>query len=163
MPFLKPGDRFPDLTVSVAGGGDIELPGALAGSFGIVLFNRGSWCPYCNAQLRAFQRASDSLGQLGARVVSLSVDDEATTKELIAKHGLTFPVGYGADARAIAGATGAFINDDPIFLQATGFVLDPDGKVVISVYSSGAIGRLVPDDVVGLIRYLREHASRTSA
>jgi hypothetical protein len=25
------------------------------------------------------------------------------------------------------------------------------------VYSSGAIGRLVPDDVAGLIRYLREH------
>jgi hypothetical protein len=32
----------------------------------------------------------------------------------------------------------------------------------VSVYSSGAIGRLVPDDVVGLIRYLRQHTS-TSA
>jgi peroxiredoxin len=113
MPFLNPGDRFPDLSVTVAGAGDIELPGALAGSFGVILFNRGSWCPYCNAQLRALQRASESLGQLGVRVVSLSVDDEATTKELIAKHGLTFPVGYGADARAIAEATGAFIKRGP--------------------------------------------------
>jgi hypothetical protein len=26
------------------------------------------------------------------------------------------------------------------------------------VYSSGAIGRLVPDDVVSLVRYLREHS-----
>jgi peroxiredoxin len=163
MPSLNPGDSFPDLTVTVAGGDTIELPGALAGSFGVVLFYRGSWCPYCNAQLRAFQRASESLGQVGARVVALSLDDEATTKELIAKHGLTFPVGYGADARAVTEATGAFVNDDPTFLQSTGFVLDPDGKVVISVYSSGAIGRLVPDDVVGLIRYLREHASSASA
>jgi uncharacterized protein with PIN domain len=23
---------------------------------GVMLFYRGSWCPYCNAQLRAFQR-----------------------------------------------------------------------------------------------------------
>jgi hypothetical protein len=27
----------------------------------------------------------------------LSVDDEATTRELIARHGLTFPVGHSAD------------------------------------------------------------------
>jgi hypothetical protein len=30
---------------------------------------------------------------------------------------------------------------------------------MISVYSSGAIGRLVPDDVAGLVRYVREHAA----
>jgi hypothetical protein len=47
-------------------------------------------------------------------------------------------------------------------LQSTGFVLDPSGHVVVSVYSSGAIGRLVPDDVVGLIGYLRQHATATS-
>jgi predicted esterase len=72
-------------------------------------------------------------------------------------------VGYGADARAVAEATGAFVNDDPTFLQSTGFVLDPGGKVVVSVYSSGAIGRLVPEDVVGMIRYVREHASSASS
>ena len=59
----------------------------------------------------------------------------------------------------VAEATGAFVNDDPTYLQSTGFMLDPNGRVVVSVYSSGAIGRLVPDDVVGLIRYLRNHAS----
>ena len=95
-------------------------------------------------------------------MVALSVDDEATTQELIAKHGLTFPVGHSADARAVAEATGAFVNDDPTYLQSTGFVLDPNGRVVVSVYSSGAIGRLVPEDVVGLIRYLREHASASA-
>ena len=91
--------------------------------------------------------------------MALSVDDEAATQELIAKHGLRFPVGYGADAPAIACTTGAFVNDDPLFLQSTGFVLDPGGRVVVSVYSSGAIGRLVPQDVIGLIRYLRSHAA----
>ena len=40
-----------------------------------------------------------------------------------------------------------------------GFVLDPAGKVVVSVYSSGAIGRLMPDDVAGLLRYVREHTA----
>jgi len=48
------------------------------------------------------------------------------------------------------------------YLQSTGFVLDPQGKVIVSVYSSGAIGRLVLDDVIGLFRYLREHAAASS-
>jgi peroxiredoxin len=153
---LHPGDPLPALAVKLPGGGSLQLPDALAGGFGVVLFNRGSWCPYCNAQLRAFQRSLDGLTSVGAKIVALSVDDEGTTQDLIAKHGLQFPVGHSADARAIADATGAFVNDDPLYLQSTGFVLDPVGRVVVSVYSSGAIGRLVPEDVIGLIRYLRE-------
>jgi peroxiredoxin len=159
MALLHPGDKFPALTVARAGGGSLQLPDALDGQFGVVLFYRGSWCPYCNAQLRAFQRAKDDLAETGARVVALSVDDEATTADLIAQGGLEFDVGYGADARALAAATGAFVNDDPLFVQSTGFVLNPAGQVVVAVYSTGAIGRLVPEDVVGLIRYLRTHAA----
>ena len=78
----------------------IDLPDILHGHFAVILFYRGSWCPYCNAQLRAFQHATETLDALDVKVVALSVDDEATTHELIAKHGLTFPVGYSADAAA---------------------------------------------------------------
>jgi len=163
MTLLHPGDKFPVLNVALPGDGRLELPDALAGHYGVVLFYRGSWCPYCNAQLRAFQRASEALGDAGIRVVALSVDDEAATTELIAKHGLTYPVGFGADAPAVAALTGAFVNPDPVYLQSTGFVLDPAGNVVVSVYSSGAIGRLVPDDVTGLVRYLRDHSPAATA
>jgi peroxiredoxin len=99
------------------------------------------------------------LAEVNAHVIALSVDDKSTTAELVAKLGLTFPVGYGADAHAVAEVTGAFVNPEPVFLQSTGFILDPAGRVVLSVYSSGAIGRLVPEDVVGMIRYIREHAA----
>ena len=163
MALLHPGDKFPALTVALAGGGSLQLPDALDGHFGVVLFYRGAWCPYCNAQLRAFQRSGQALAEAGIRVAALSVDDEAATAELAAKHGLTFPVGYGADAPAVAALTGAFVNPEPAYLQSTGFVLDPAGNVVVSVYSSGAIGRLAPDDVIGLVRYLREHSPTATA
>jgi peroxiredoxin len=128
-----------------------------------VLFYRGAWCPYCNAQLRAFERAGQALGDNGIRVVALSVDDKETTAALVARHKLTFPVGYGADAAFVAALTGAFVSPGPVYLQSTDFVLDPAGKVIVSVYSSGAIGRLVPDDVIGLVRYLREHSAPATA
>ena len=129
MTVLQPGDPFPSLTVALPGGRTLRLPDSLAGRFGVVLYYRGSWCPYCNAQLSAFQRSLDSLA-------------DADT----------------SDAAAIARATGAFVNPGPPYLQSTGFVLDPGGRVIVSVYSSGAIGRLVPQDVIGLAGYLREHA-----
>jgi peroxiredoxin len=163
MPLLNPGDPFPRLTIGTTDGQALTIPDAFAGDFGVVLFYRGAWCPYCNAQLRAFERAGQALADAGIRVAALSVDDKETTAALVAKHKLTFPVGYGADAGAVAALTGAFVNPDPVYLQSTGFVLNPAGNVVVSVYSSGAIGRLVPDDVIGLVRYLREHSASTTA
>ncbi len=73
----------------------------------------------------AFQRHAEKLERLNVKVVSLSVDDQDTARELIAKHGLTFPVGHSADAAAIHEATGAFVNADPVHLQSTGFVARP--------------------------------------
>src|SRR5216683_2930258 len=126
MSRLRNGQPFPALEVPAVGGGTISLPEDLAGSYGVVLIYRGSWCPYCNAQLAAFSRALDALTGLGVKVVA---------------------------------PTGAYVNDDPHYLQSTGFVLAPDGRVRVAVYSSDAIGRLVADDVAGYIRYLTEHAA----
>ncbi|GHJ54571.1 peroxiredoxin [Nonomuraea sp. TT08I-71] len=155
MARLDNGQSFPTLEVPRTGGGTLRLPDELAGHYGVILIYRGSWCPYCNAQLAAFQRAADNLAALDVRVAALSVDDEPTTKALVDKYHLAFPVGHSADAGHIAMVTGAYVNDEPRHLQSTGFVLAPDGTVLTAVYSSGAIGRLVPDDVVGLVRYLR--------
>jgi peroxiredoxin len=149
--------------MTAAGGRTLAIPDAFAGDFAVVLFYRGAWCPYCNAQLRAFERAGQALADAHIRIAALSVDDKETTAALVEKFKLTFPVGYGADAQVIAALTGAFVNPDPVYVQSTGFVLDPKGNVVVSVYSSGAIGRLVPEDVVGLVRYLREHSPAATA
>ena len=159
MSRLRNGQPFPPLEVPAVGGGTISLPDDLAGSYGVVLIYRGSWCPYCNAQLVAFSRALDALTELGVKVVALSVDDKDTSAALAAKHKLRLPVGHSADACKVAAATGAYFNDDPRYLQSTGFVLAPDGTVLVAVYSSDGIGRLVADDVAGYIRYLTEHAA----
>ena len=155
---LDNGDAFPILMLDTVGDGAVSLPRHLAGHYGVVLIYRGSWCPYCNAQLSAFARAKEKLDELGIRAVALSVDNKADAATLIEKHRLNFPVGYGADADMIAASTGAYVNDSPRYLQSTGFVLDPDGRVITAVYSSGAIGRLVAEDVIGFVRYVKSKA-----
>jgi peroxiredoxin len=159
MSRLRNGQPFPPLEVPAVGGGTISLPDDLAGSYGVVLIYRGSWCPYCNAQLAAFSRASDALTELGVKVVGGQRDDEEASMALIARHKLRFPVGHSADTSKVAAATGAYVSDDPPYLQSTGFVLAPDATVRVAVYSSEAIGRLAADDVAGYIRYLTQHAA----
>ncbi len=44
---LNNGDTFPTLTANLVNGGTLNLPGDLAGSWGVVLFYRGDWCPFC--------------------------------------------------------------------------------------------------------------------
>ena len=166
MQTLHNGDTFPTLTLDAVGGGTITLPDDLAGDYGVVLIYRGSWCPYCNAQLAAFSRAADKFAELGIKIVAFSVDDEATSTGLVDKHHLAFPVGHSADADEIVVATGAYTNEDPQHLQSTGFVLAPDGTVITAVYSTGAIGRLVADDVAGLVHHVKsahQAASTTPA
>ena len=162
MPLLHNGETFPSLSFRKVGGGTLNLPQDLNGSFGVILIYRGAWCPYCNAQLAAFERLSAKLVEVGAKAAAFSVDDEATTSALVAKHGIRYPVGFGADADAIVAATGAYVNDNPRYLQSTGFVLAPDGKVVTAVYSSGAIGRLIPEDVAGLVAYIKSKAQQAA-
>jgi peroxiredoxin len=158
MPTLNSGDTFPTLTVDAVGAGFITLPDAVSGTFGVVLIYRGAWCPYCNAQLAAFARRASDFDELGIKVVAFSVDDEETTAALAEKLRLPFPMGHSVDADKISAITGAFTNDDPRYVQSTGFLLAPDGTVINAVYSTGPIGRLVAEDVAGLVRYVKSQS-----
>ena len=158
MTRLKNGLTFPTFDVPTVGGGTISIPQSLLGSYGVVLIYRGAWCPYCQAQLAGFQRASEKLAAAGIKVVALSVDDEATTVGTIEKFKLSFPVGHSANAEKIASITGAYTNDSPRYLQTTDFLLAPDGKILNAVYSSGPLGRLVAEDVIGMVSYLKSQA-----
>ena len=49
-------------------------------------------------------------------------------------------------------ATGAFVDPKRAICSRPDSCSTPRGAVPVSVYSSGAIGRLVPDDVIGMVR-----------
>ncbi len=128
----------------------------------MVLFNRGHWCPYCVAQLKSFESGLEKLTAEGIGVISASADRIEHARETQKRTGATFPIAYGLPAFETAEILGAFYDPAPSqtapYIQSTGFLLAPGGRVVASVYSSGAIGRLVWQDVIGLVRYIKEHS-----
>jgi peroxiredoxin len=155
MTRLQADQPFPTFNVPAVGGRTINIPQSLQGSYGVVLIYRGAWYPYYQAQLEGFQRASEKLAEAGIKVVALSVDDEAKTRGTIEKFKLSYPVGHSADADKVASITRAYTNESPRYLQATGFLLAPDGKILNAIYSSGPLGRLIAEDVIGVVAYLK--------
>jgi peroxiredoxin len=158
---LQNGQNFPHLQIPAIGGGILNLPLDLAGSFGVILIYRGHWCPFCNEQMAAFANAAGALAAENIKVVAFSVDDEAETKEFITKHNINFPVGHSANLKTVVEATGAYETHFPTrghFLETTGFVVAPDGTIVNATYSSRAIGRLTPGDVIRLVAFMKSQA-----
>ena len=72
------------------------------------------------------------------------------------EHALGFPVGYALPVKETAATLGAFYEEKRGFLQATGFVVKPDRTIAVSQFSSGPIGRLVWQDVLGLVQFYKK-------
>lgn len=149
---------FPDLVIPKVGGGALRPANDLHGKYRVILIYRGHWCPFCNEQIAAFAQAADALSEAGIDVMAFSVDDEATSAAFAAKHRWPFSLGHSADVETIVERTGACDMHHPgrgHFLETTGFILAPDGAIVNAVYSTRAIGRLVPGDVIRLVAFMR--------
>ncbi len=170
---LENNDLFPALAFARAGGGEIHLPDDLAGGFGVILFYRGAWSNACNEQLYAFAQAAEAFAAEGIKVVAVSVDAREDAEGLVEKYGLTFAVGYAADPQEVSAVTGILVNEDTAYLEATGFVLDPEGRIhtaiysstegfeertVTIVYSSATISRLMPAEVLRVVASAKSSA-----
>ena len=89
-------------------------------------------------------------------MAALSVDSEEDAQKMVDRHKLTYPILHGLDARETMATIGGYINEEPLFLHPSGFILRPNGTIVLLVQSSGAIGRLVANDTVGLIQHYQK-------
>jgi peroxiredoxin len=105
--------------------------------------------------LADWQGSSQELKAEQITVIAASVDPIEDARKMTDRHGITFPVGYGLVAEEISRVTGAYYDKEEMYLHATGFLLRPDKTILIACYSSGAIGRLVPKDVLQLTRYFK--------
>ncbi len=84
---LEVGQKAPDFKLPSADGKSVSLTELLEKGPVVVTFYRGSWCPYCNLQLRALQARLGDINALGAELVAVSpqVPDDSLTKDEISE------------------------------------------------------------------------------
>ncbi|OBQ55831.1 AhpC/TSA family protein [Tamlana sp. s12] len=88
---IKVGQKAPSFNLPNAEGKSISLDALLEQGPVVVTFYRGSWCPYCNLQLRALQAKLDEIHALGATLVAISpqVPDGSLSKDEISNMDFT--------------------------------------------------------------------------
>ncbi|QXP54135.1 peroxiredoxin-like family protein [Cellulophaga sp. HaHa_2_1] len=82
---LKIGAKAPNFELPNPEGKTISLTTLLDKGPVVVTFYRGSWCPYCNLQLRALQASLADIHALGATLVAISPevpDESMSTNEI---------------------------------------------------------------------------------
>jgi len=96
---LKIGDEAIGFELPNPKGQLISLSGLLKKGPVVLTFYRGSWCPYCNLQLRALQAKLDDIQKLGATLVAISpeVPDDSLTENEI--NNMDFTVVSDQDAK----------------------------------------------------------------
>jgi peroxiredoxin len=89
---LKEGDKAPNFTLANPLGEHVTLYDELAKGPVVLIFYRGSWCPFCNIQLRAYQRFLPEIRKYGGRLIAVSPQSPDHSLSQKEKEELTFQV-----------------------------------------------------------------------
>lgn len=89
---LKKGDQFPVLTLSTLDGKPFDFKQALEKGPVVVLYYRGTWCPYCNMTLRNYQGRLADFAKRKATIIAISGEPAEKEKNTITRNNLSYPV-----------------------------------------------------------------------
>ncbi|SHH95984.1 peroxiredoxin-like family protein [Ferrimonas marina] len=113
---LLNGMAVPAIEVQNSDGDAVSLNGLLQGKRSLVLFYRGGWCPYCNAQLAGLQEIEKELAELNIQVLALAPEPPEKLKEgegkgnytLLSDRNLEASYGFGLAYTLDKGTSGKY-------------------------------------------------------
>jgi len=172
---LKVGEQLPEFELKNAVGKNINIYEILSKGPLVISFYRGSWCPYCNLELRAYQEILPQIKERKAFLVAISPespDKSLTFSEKLAldyeilsdinndvarKLGLVFKLdnslidlykSMGIDLMESQGNS-----NGELAVPAT-YVVDLDGTVVLAYVNTDYTQRFEPEDVLELLHHI---------
>ena len=172
---LKAGDTFPGVMLTDQLGRPIDLAELMVEGPLVVTFYRGGWCPYCNLELRAYQKALPAIERLGARLIAVSPETPDNVLTTAEKNDLAYTVlsddrGRLADALGIRFELSAAVKD--YFVKAghdlparngddrwslpmpATYVVERGGRIALAFVDPDYRSRLEPAAAVAALRSL---------
>lgn len=89
---LNVGAKMPAFTLKDANGKSVSSAELLKQSNLVVVFYRGSWCPFCNLYLRKLQQNIQQIKESGGNVVAISVENPDNSLAIAKKNEVNFTV-----------------------------------------------------------------------
>ncbi len=172
---LAVGDKARDFTLTNANGNQVNLYEELTKGPIILTFYRGSWCPYCNRQLRAYEEILPDIKNIGGSLIAISPqtpDNSLTIKE---KNDLSYEV--VSDLKGLTAAKYNVLFDVPpevkevydkfgldiseyngggnwLIPVPSTFMIDETSRIRFSYVNPNYMQRLEPEDLLTALRNL---------
>ena len=174
---LKIGDRAPDLALPDALDKRVRLNDLWGQGPLVVVFYRGGWCPYCNLELKAWQRRLAELEHMGASLVAISPQTPDNSLSTAEKNELAFPVLSDSALQAAESFGVAFelspelvalyrlVGNDLPTLNGNGrwvlplpatYVIDRNGRIMFAHVEADYRQRAEPTDVLAALEAHRD-------
>lgn len=153
--------QAPDFRLPDQDGQQITLSALYKSGPVLLVFYRGSWCPFCVSELRGLSGIYDDIRKAGVRVLTISVDAPRHSQLAVERLGLKFPLLSDVDKKVIQdyGVVhhGGGPDGSDIALPAH-FLIDQQGRIVWRRVAGRLQDRADPQEI---LRIARENGQRT--
>ncbi len=170
---VEVGSTLPDVHLTATDGTVVELRGLVAQHPAVIVFYRGSWCPYCNRHLAALASIEGELMERGYQIIAISADRVEKVREAADQSdfhytlysdasmdaatafGLAYKVdsatyqkleGYGIDLEAASG------KDHHLLPVPAVFIANRDGRITFRYFNPDYKVRLSPERLLEAIK-----------
>lgn len=110
--------------------------------------------------MAGYEARREAFAEQGVGLIAGSVDAKERTAEVAADLG--FPIAFNM-TKDDGDAIGSWWDEKRQIIQPSEFLLTKRGRVIISVYSNGPVGRMDPNETLTLVRYLNQQRARANA
>lgn len=166
---LKKGSRVPDVLFRDENLKSVCLKDLLENHHVVLSFFRGTWCPYCNLELRSLAKINDKIKEKGARLIAVSPELYKYAEEIIKKKNIDFPVltdlgnkaanEFGLvfelppEYRDIYKNLNIYLNvlngeDNWTLPMPATFIISKDGVITSTYINADYTQRMEPDDIL---------------
>ncbi len=149
---LKVGDAIPDVTLRTEENAEVRLKKLVSEKPTVLVFYRGSWCPFCNKHLQSLAGIEEDLKKAGAHLIAISMDQPSKIKATPGREKLHYTLLSDSEASAAKAFGIAFKVSDATIEKYKGYGINLDT-------ASGHDHHLLPHPAVfisntnGIIRY----------
>jgi len=170
------GDDAPAFKLENSHGEAVAMHDLLQQGILVINFYRGAWCPYCNLELKAWDKALPELNALGANLLSITPNTKEKSAELLQENPFGFDILWDRDNQVAKNYGLVFtlpeslrtIYQDfginlPAFdgnkryelpLPAT-YVIDSSGSILHAFVDADYTQRMDPQTIIALLQTLK--------
>ncbi|WP_075344632.1 peroxiredoxin-like family protein [Tenacibaculum agarivorans] len=173
---LQIGDTIPHFSLTDYNNKSIQLTDLNRSNYLVLNFYRGGWCPYCNLELREYERLKEDFAKAGANIIAISAETPELAKQTAQKNTISFPVLTDKDARFMKDLGIVFQLNEKTKKDYEGFgmnftrihgnqnyelpvpavyVIDVNNKIVFIHFEADYMTRIEPSEVLKIIETLK--------